>query len=120
MYVLERGPWVCRPRLFFASKLFSLRRLTIIIALHSPCVSHRYLLLNEVGGRNGIGRIDIVENRFIGMKSRGVYETPAGTILRTAHLDIEALTIDKEVRKIRDMLSAKFVEQIYHGFWWSP
>ena len=79
-----------------------------------------YLLLNEVAGRNGVGRIDIVENRFIGMKSRGVYETPAGEVLRIAHLDIEALTIDKEVRKIRDLMSTKFVEQIYHGFWWSP
>lgn len=79
-----------------------------------------YMYLNEVGGRNAIGRIDIVENRFIGMKSRGVYETPAGEIIRLTHIDIEALTIDREVRKIRDMMSAKFSEQIYNGLWWSP
>lgn len=79
-----------------------------------------YTYLNEVGGRHSIGRCDIVENRFIGMKSRGIYETPGGAIIRAAHLDIEALTIDKEVRKIRDMLSTKFTEQIYHGFWFSP
>eukprot|EP00040_Diaphanoeca_grandis_P035241 m.221052 g.221052 ORF g.221052 m.221052 type:complete len:418 (+) comp33336_c1_seq1:104-1357(+) len=76
--------------------------------------------LNVVGCRNAIGRIDIVENRFIGMKSRGCYETPAGTIIRAAHLDIEALTIDREVRKIRDLLSTQFTEQIYNGLWWSP
>jgi len=79
-----------------------------------------YLYLNKVGGRNAIGRIDIVENRFIGMKSRGCYETPAGAIIREAHLDIEALTIDREVRKIRDMLSVQFTNQIYNGLWWSP
>ncbi|EGD80422.1 argininosuccinate synthetase 1 [Salpingoeca rosetta] len=79
-----------------------------------------YLYLNEVAGKHGVGRIDIVENRFIGMKSRGVYETPAGQVLREAHIDIEALTIDREVRKIRDMLSSKMTEQVYHGFWWSP
>lgn len=79
-----------------------------------------YLYLNEIGGEHGIGRIDIVENRFIGMKSRGVYETPAGTILRAAHIDVESLTMDREVRKIRDLLSVKFTEHIYHGFWFSP
>lgn len=79
-----------------------------------------YVYLNEVGGRNAIGRCDIIENRFIGMKSRGCYETPAGTIIRAAHIDIEALTIDREVRKIRDMLSVQFTSQIYNGLWWSP
>lgn len=79
-----------------------------------------YTYLNEIGGKHGVGRIDIVENRFIGMKSRGVYETPAGEILRTAHIDIEGLTIDREVRKIRDMLSVKLTEQIYNGNWWAP
>ena len=71
-----------------------------------------YVYLNEVAGRNGVGRIDIVENRFIGMKSRGCYETPAGTVIRAAHIDIEALTIDREVRKIRDMLSDQFTQQV--------
>jgi argininosuccinate synthase len=79
-----------------------------------------YTYLNMVGGRNAVGRIDIVENRFIGMKSRGCYETPAGAIIREAHLDIEALTIDREVRKIRDLLSTQFTSQIYNGLWWSP
>jgi len=79
-----------------------------------------YTYLNTVGGRNAVGRIDIVENRFIGMKSRGCYETPAGAIIREAHLDIEALTIDREVRKIRDLLSTQFTSQIYNGLWWSP
>lgn len=79
-----------------------------------------YTYLNTVAGRNGVGRIDIVENRFIGMKSRGCYETPAGTVIRAAHIDIEALTIDREVRKIRDMLSVQFTQQIYNGLWFSP
>ena len=76
--------------------------------------------LNELGGKNGIGRVDMVENRFIGIKSRGVYETPAGTILRIAHIDIEGIAMDKEVMKIRDMLTPKFSELVYNGFWFSP
>ena len=79
-----------------------------------------YLYLNKVAGAHGIGRIDIVENRFIGMKSRGIYETPAGAVLRQAHLDIESIALDKEVRKVRDLLSVRFAEQVYNGFWWSP
>ena len=76
--------------------------------------------LNKLGGENGIGRIDLVEDRFVGMKSRGVYETPAGTILRVAHLDIEGLTMDREVMQIRDTLMPKFAQLIYFGFWYSP
>ncbi len=76
--------------------------------------------LNKIGGENGIGRIDIVENRFVGIKSRGVYETPAGTILHIAHRDIEGLTMDREVMHLRDMLIPKFAELIYNGFWHSP
>lgn len=79
-----------------------------------------YLYLNKVGGRHGVGRIDIVENRFVGMKSRGIYETPAGTILREAHLDIETFTMDREFRKVKQSLSQRLGEQIYYGFWWSP
>ncbi|NXE67449.1 ASSY synthase, partial [Calcarius ornatus] len=71
-------------------------------------------------GKHGVGRIDIVENRFVGMKSRGIYETPAGTILYHAHLDIEAFTMDREVRKIKQGLSLKFSELVYNGFWHSP
>ncbi|MBI3034949.1 argininosuccinate synthase [Candidatus Woesearchaeota archaeon] len=76
--------------------------------------------LNNVGGENGIGRIDMVENRFVGMKSRGVYETPSGTILHIAHRDIEGLTMDREVMHLCDMLMPKFAELVYYGFWYSP
>ena len=76
--------------------------------------------LNEVGGKNGIGRIDMVEDRFVGMKSRGVYETPAGTILHEAHRDIEGLTMDREVMLLRDSLIPKFAQLVYSGFWFSP
>lgn len=76
--------------------------------------------LNEVGGRHGIGRIDIVENRFVGIKSRGVYETPGGAILHAALRDLEGIAMDREVRRLRDMLSPRFAEIIYNGFWFSP
>ncbi|RNA25184.1 argininosuccinate synthase [Brachionus plicatilis] len=76
--------------------------------------------LNEIGKIHGIGRIDLVENRFVGMKSRGIYETPGGTILFHAHLDIELLTMDREVRKIKQSLVPKYSEIIYNGFWFSP
>lgn len=76
--------------------------------------------LNQVAGANGIGRIDIVENRFVGIKSRGVYETPAGTVLRAAHLDLEGITLDREVMRIRDTLSAEFARLCYYGFWYAP
>jgi argininosuccinate synthase len=76
--------------------------------------------LNELGAKNGIGRIDLVENRFVGIKSRGVYETPAGTILHIAHLDIEGLVLDKETCHIKDMLMPKIAELIYNGLWFSP
>uniref|UniRef100_A0A9J7ZZD3 Argininosuccinate synthase n=1 Tax=Cyprinus carpio carpio TaxID=630221 RepID=A0A9J7ZZD3_CYPCA len=79
-----------------------------------------FCYLNEIGGKHGVGRIDIVENRFIGMKSRGIYETPGGTILLHAHLDIETFTMDREVRKIKQSLGIKFSELIYNGFWYSP
>ncbi|ADA67122.1 argininosuccinate synthase [Thermotoga petrophila RKU-10] len=76
--------------------------------------------LNEVGAKNGVGRLDMVENRFIGIKSRGVYETPGATILWIAHRDLEGITMDKEVMHLRDMLAPKFAELIYNGFWFSP
>ncbi|NWR63534.1 ASSY synthase, partial [Bucorvus abyssinicus] len=79
-----------------------------------------FVYLNEIAGKHGVGRIDIVENRFVGMKSRGIYETPAGTILYHAHLDIEAFTMDREVRKIKQGLALKFSELVYNGFWHSP
>ena len=76
--------------------------------------------LNQVGGEHGVGRIDIVENRFVGMKSRGCYETPGGTILYSAHHDLELLVLDREVMRIRDQLSLKYAELVYNGFWFSP
>lgn len=79
-----------------------------------------FMKLNEIAGKNGIGRIDIVENRFVGIKSRGVYETPAGTVLREAHLDLEGITLDREVVRIRDSLSAEFSRLCYYGFWYAP
>ncbi len=79
-----------------------------------------YLRLNELGGRHGVGRIDIVENRFVGIKSRGVYETPAGTVLHAALRDLEGIAMDREVLRLRDSLSPKFAELIYNGFWFSP
>jgi argininosuccinate synthase len=75
--------------------------------------------LNEIGGKNGVGRIDMVENRFVGIKSRGVYETPGGTILQIAHRAVESLTMDREVMHLRDSLTPKFSELIYYGFWYS-
>ena len=88
------------------------------IAIENPLSLFQYL--NKIGGENGIGRIDMVENRFVGIKSRGVYETPAGTILHIAHRDIEGLAMDKEVMHLRDMLIPKFAELVYNGFWYSP
>ena len=76
--------------------------------------------LNRLGGRHGIGRVDIVENRFVGMKSRGVYETPGGTVLRTAHMAMESITLDREVMHLRDGLITKYAELIYNGFWFAP
>ena len=77
-------------------------------------------MLNDLGSKNGIGRIDMVENRFVGIKSRGVYETPGGTILFAAHKDIEGIAMDREVMRLRDMFSPKFAELVYNGFWFSP
>jgi argininosuccinate synthase len=76
--------------------------------------------LNRVGGANGIGRIDIVENRYVGMKSRGCYETPGGTILLRAHRAIESITLDREVAHLKDDLMPRYASLIYNGYWWSP
>jgi argininosuccinate synthase len=77
-------------------------------------------VLNFLGGKHGVGRVDIVENRFVGMKSRGVYETPGGAILLAAHRDLEALTMDREVMHIRDTLIPKYAQLVYNGFWFAP
>ena len=76
--------------------------------------------LNKAAGTNGIGRLDLLENRFVGMKSRGVYETPGGTLLRNAHRDLETMCMDREVMKIRDSLVPRYAELVYNGFWFSP
>ncbi|THF80765.1 argininosuccinate synthase [Cohnella fermenti] len=76
--------------------------------------------LNELGGKHGIGRVDMVENRFVGMKSRGVYETPGGTILFTAHRKMESLTMDRDVMHLRDSLISKYASLVYNGFWFAP
>src|SRR5690606_11849924 len=76
--------------------------------------------LNDLGGANGIGRLDLVENRFVGMKSRGVYETPGGTILLVAHRAMESLTLDRGASHLKDELMPRYAELIYNGFWFSP
>ncbi len=94
----------------------------IPVAVNGESLSPASLLekLNELGGKHGIGRVDIVENRFVGMKSRGVYETPGGTILYHAHRAVESITMDREVMHIRDSLVPKYAEMIYNGFWFAP
>ena len=84
----------------------------------SPAALLTYL--NDVGGKNGIGRVDIVENRYIGMKSRGVYETPGGTILINARRAIESLTLDRSSQHLKDEIMPKYAEIVYNGFWFSP
>ncbi len=93
-----------------------------IVAIDDVPVSPATVLeqLNKVAGENGIGRLDIVENRYVGMKSRGCYETPAGTILLKAHRAIESLTLDREVAHLKDELMPRYASLIYNGYWWSP
>ena len=92
------------------------------IAVNGESLSAAALLtrLNELGGAHGIGRLDMVENRFVGMKSRGCYETPGGTILLAAHRAMESITLDREVTHLRDELMPKYARIIYNGYWWSP
>jgi argininosuccinate synthase len=92
------------------------------VAVDGKSMSPAALLehLNGIGGKNGIGRVDMVENRFVGMKSRGVYETPGGTILHVAHRALESITMDREVMFLRDSLVPEYARRIYNGFWFSP
>ncbi|HFB83269.1 MAG TPA: argininosuccinate synthase, partial [Thermodesulfatator sp.] len=94
----------------------------IPVAINGEGLSPARLLarVNEIAGRHGIGRIDMVENRFVGIKSRGVYETPGGTLLHLAHRALEHLTMDREVMHLRDSLVPRLAELIYYGFWYSP
>ena len=79
-----------------------------------------FMYANEIAGANGIGRIDIVENRFVGIKSRGVYETPGGTLLRDAHMDLEGICMDREVKRITEGMGTEFARLCYNGFWFAP
>ena len=92
------------------------------VAINSKAMKAHELLaeLNHLGGANGIGRLDLVENRFVGMKSRGCYETPGGTILLKAHRAIESITLDREVAHLKDDLMPRYATLIYNGYWWSP
>ena len=92
------------------------------VAVNGKEMSPAILLahMNELGGKNGIGRVDMVENRYVGMKSRGVYETPGGTILRTAHIGMESITLDREAMHLRDTLVTRYAEMVYNGYWFSP
>ena len=92
------------------------------VAINGRELSPAQLLaeLNRLGGKHGIGRVDLVENRFVGMKSRGVYETPGGTVLRHAHMALESITMDREVMHLRDSFIPKYAALIYNGFWFSP
>ena len=76
--------------------------------------------LNRLGGKHGIGRLDLVENRYVGMKSRGCYETPGGTIMLRAHRAIESITLDREVAHLKDDLMPRYASLIYNGYWWAP
>lgn len=93
-----------------------------IVALNGEQLSPAETLarLNQIGGANGIGRLDIVENRYVGMKSRGCYETPGGTIMLKAHRAIESLTLDREVAHLKDELMPRYASLVYNGYWWSP
>jgi argininosuccinate synthase len=93
-----------------------------IVAIDGQAISPATVLehLNEVGGANGVGRDDIVENRYVGMKSRGCYETPGGTIMLKAHRAMESLTLDREVTHLKDELMPRYANLIYNGYWWSP
>jgi len=93
-----------------------------IVAINDDAMSAATVMeyLNKVGGENGIGRLDMVENRYVGMKARGCYETPAGTIMIPAHRAIESITVDREVAHLKDEFMARYATLIYNGYWWSP
>jgi len=92
------------------------------VAVNGERLSPAQLLarVNEIGGKHGVGRVDLVENRYVGMKSRGVYETPGGTILHAAHRAVESLTLDREVLHLRDSLVPRYAEMVYYGYWFAP
>ena len=93
-----------------------------IVAINGETLSPANILakLNEIGGANGVGRLDIVENRYVGMKSRGCYETPGGTIMMKAHRAIESITLDRESAHLKDSIMPRYADLVYNGYWWSP
>lgn len=119
MYLLSVSPEVAPNRPTYLEVEFERG---IPVAVDGKRMSPATLLahLNAVGGENGIGRVDMVENRYVGMKSRGVYETPGGTILQAAHRAVESITMDREVMHLRDSLVPRFAELVYYGYWYAP
>lgn len=119
MYLLSVSPEVAPNRPTYLEVEFERG---IPVAVDGKRMSPAILLahLNAVGGENGIGRVDMVENRYVGMKSRGVYETPGGTILHAAHRAVESITMDREVMHLRDSLIPRFAEMVYYGYWYAP
>ena len=119
MFLLTLSPEVARPEAEYITVSFAEG---VPIALNREALDPVTLLerMNTLGHDHGIGRVDLVENRFVGMKSRGVYETPGVTILQTAHRALESITLDREVMHLRDSLSVKFAECVYYGFWFAP
>ena len=119
MYVLSVSPEVAPNRPTYLEIQFEHG---IPVAVDGQRMSPAALLahLNQVGGENGIGRVDMVENRYVGMKSRGVYETPGGTILQAAHRAVESITMDREAMHLRDSLVPRFAELVYYGYWYAP
>ena len=119
MYVLSVSPEVAPNRATYVELDFEHG---VPVAVDGQRMGPAALLarLNRLGGENGIGRVDMVENRYVGMKSRGVYETPGGTILHAAHRAVESITMDREVLHLRDSLVPRFAELVYYGYWYSP
>jgi argininosuccinate synthase len=119
MFVLSRSPEKAPDRPIYVEIDFEQGN---PVAVNGQQMSPAQLLgeLNRLGGENGIGRVDMVENRYVGMKSRGVYETPGGTILHGAHRAVESITMDREVMHLRDSLVPRYSEMVYYGYWFSP
>lgn len=119
MFVLTRSPEKAPSKPVYVEVDF-LRGVPTAVAGKKMGPSKLLAHLNRIGGIHGIGRVDLVENRYVGMKSHGVYETPGGTILHAAHRAVESITLDREVMHLRDSLIPKFAELIYYGYWYSP
>jgi argininosuccinate synthase len=119
IFQMTRSPEEARPEAEYVTVGFE-RGEPVSVNGDSPGAVALLAELNRLGGEHGVGRVDLVENRFVGMKSRGVYETPGVTILHAAHRALESITLDREVARLRDSLSLKFAESVYYGFWFSP